>query len=37
MTAPGNPALRQLALRALAEREEATAGAGAVAAAAKRV
>ena len=36
MTAPGNPALRQLALRALAERKEATAGAGAVAAAAKR-
>ena len=36
MTALGNPALRQLALRALAERKGSTAGAGALAAAARR-
>ena len=36
MTALGNPALRQLALRALAERKGSTAGAGALAAAAQR-
>jgi hypothetical protein len=36
VTALGNPALRQLALRALAQRKGSTAGAGALAAAAQR-